>query len=71
MNCDTEEKTWHIAKLHYLSVEIPALGVIWNKLPAILNFIFPSVLKPMLTAEVEILQRITPLSIIGFMGAQD
>lgn len=71
MNSDTEEKTWHMARLHYLRVEISALGAIWNKLPVILNFILPSVLKPMLAAEVEILQRIAPPSIIGFMGAHD
>lgn len=41
-----EETTWHMAKLRYLSVEMTALGVIWNNLPAILTFIFPSLLKP-------------------------
>lgn len=40
MNCDTEEKTGHMAKLFNLPVEITASGVIWNKLPAILNSIF-------------------------------
>lgn len=41
MTCDTEGKIRHMAKLYYLSVEISALGMIQNKLPAILNFIFP------------------------------
>lgn len=51
MTCDTEGKICHMAKLYYLSVEISALGVIQNKLPAILNFIFPPVLKPVGTPQ--------------------
>lgn len=51
MTCDTEGKICHVAKFYYLSLEISALGVIQNKLPAIFNFIFPPVLRPVGTPQ--------------------
>lgn len=67
---DNMQRGNNMAKLRYLSVEMTALGVTWNNLPAILTFIFWNFWN-LLTAEVKILQRITLLSIPGFMRAQD